>query len=369
MMVRCIRCNTEFSSGHSHTHVCPNCYLVFGKDDAARGEFKIVRSSDLIHESTGRHLLSEGELRCSFHPDADAIDHCKSCGRPICYVCASDMEPEHICEVCASRLQPDGHVKPAGALPIDPHDEPQAETERPKAATISQAMARQPYVAWEYRSSLGRLSALLATWRQTLFHPIQFFRNAPLVGDYRSPLLYGLFWTFVGLIAGAAWKLLFYTYPTLVLFFKGTEIQFSLQLSRTYVLATAGLLLSPLLAFIMVFAACTIYHIFVMLFTRQHAGFEATLRVVCYSTGTSVFYFLPLVGGLLGGLWQLILVTLGFKEVHRISFPFSVVITLVPYTLLLACWIAFMIWAVAGSGLGLTAILTDIVRSLADRTP
>lgn len=60
----------------------------------------------------------------------------------------------------------------------------------------------------------------------------------------------------------------------------------------------------------------------------------------------------------------MILVTLGFKEVHRISFPFAVIVTLVPYTLLLACWIAFIIWAVAGSGLGLTGILTDIIRSL-----
>jgi len=39
-------------------------------------------------------------------------------------------------------------------------------------------------------------------------------------------------------------------------------------------------------------------------------------------------------------------------------------VTLVPYTLLLACWIAFIIWALAGSGLGLTGMLTDIIHSL-----
>jgi hypothetical protein len=364
MIVRCIRCNTEFDSSHSHTHACPNCHFVFSKDNGARGEFKIVRSSDLVRESTGRHLLGEGAHRCAFHPDADAIEHCKSCGRPICYVCATVTESEHLCEFCASGRKPGAEAGQLWQPPVESQDEPQVETEESKATTISQAMAKQPYVAWEYRSSMGRLNALFATWRQTLFRPVSFFRNAPLVGDYRSPVLYGLFWTLVGLTAGAAWKLLFYTYPTLVMFFKGTEIQFSLQLSRTYMLATAALLLSPLFALIMVLVACTIYHVFIMVFTRQHAGFEATLRVVCYSTGTNVFHFLPLLGGLLGGLWQLILVTLGFKEVHRISFPFAVIVTLVPYTLLLTCWIAFIIWAVAGSGLGLTGILTDIIRSL-----
>ncbi len=114
----------------------------------------------------------------------------------------------------------------------------------------------------------------------------------------------------------------------------------------------------------MVLVACTIYHLFVMLFTRQHAGFEATLRVVCYSTGTHVFFFIPLLGELLGGLWQLILVTMGFKEVHRISLPLAVVVTIVPYTLFLAFWIALMFWAVAGSGLGLEDRFIHLVSSL-----
>ncbi|UCD57186.1 MAG: YIP1 family protein [Candidatus Hydrogenedentota bacterium] len=363
MIVKCARCDTEFSSTHSHTHICPNCQFVFKESNSEKVEFKVVRSSDLVHQSTGHRLLEEGENKCAFHLDADAVGECKLCGRPICYACAVETFRGYFCEPCADSLI-DAHQPEAGDRPPEGlRDGVGAETEQSKPTTVSQAMARQPYVAWEYRRQTGRLNALFVTWKQTLFSPLRFFRNLPLVGDYRSPLLYGLFWTMTGLAAGVIWKLLFYIYPLAVIFFKGTAIQFSLQLSRTYVLATGALLLSPVFALMMVLVACTIYHFFVMLFTRQHAGFEATLRVMCYSTGTNAFYFLPLLGGLLGGLWQLILVTVGFKEVHRISLPLAVVVTLIPYTLLLVFWIALMLWAVAGNGLGLARMLTDLITS------
>jgi hypothetical protein len=101
----------------------------------------------------------------------------------------------------------------------------------------------------------------------------------------------------------------------------------------------------------MLLVACAVYHIFVALFTGRHAGFEATLRVVCYSTGTNALYFLPVVGVMLGGIWQLILVTAGLKELHRISLPMAVIITFVPFSLLLMLGTTFMLWAFSGSAL------------------
>jgi hypothetical protein len=98
-----------------------------------------------------------------------------------------------------------------------------------------------------------------------------------------------------------------------------------------------------------------------MLFTRRHGGFEATLRVVCYSTGTNAFYFIPVVGVVVAGIWQLVLVTLGLKEVHRTSFPMAVIIVLVPFTMILALGIALMVWSVAGTNLGIENLLKELL--------
>lgn len=353
MIVKCVRCNREFSSNRSHTHVCPTCHFVFGEGDSS--DLKIVRSCDLVCESTGHHLHEEAEHKCAFHLDADAIGHCKHCGRPVCYACAIETEGGYWCEPCTQSLK-------TAPPPAEQRAEPKAEKSRRQ--TVSQVLARGPYVAWEYRSQIGWVNALFTTWRHTLFRPLSFFHGIPIVGDYRSPLLYGIFWTLVGSAGGFAWKLLLYIYPTLITFFEGKSVQLSLQLSQTYVLVAAALVLSPLLALMMLLAACAIYHVFVVLFTRRHAGFEATLRVICYSTGTNVFFFLPLLGALLGGIWQLVLVTAGLKEVHRISFPLALVIALVPYTLLLIIAIAFMVWAVTGNNLGVDELLHHLVFSL-----
>jgi hypothetical protein len=222
-------------------------------------------------------------------------------------------------------------------------------------------MTVRPYVAWEYRRQIGRVNALFFTWRQTLFSPRRFFRGVPIGGNYRSPLLYGLFWTLIGSAGGVAWQLLLFTYPTILDFLGGGLIHVSFQLSRIYIFVTALLLLSPLFALALLLIACAIYHMFVVLFTRQHGGFEATLRVICYSTGTNAFYFLPVAGVIVAGVWQLLLVTVGLKEVHRTSLPAAVIIVLIPFTMFLALGVALMVWSVAGTNLSVQNLLKELI--------
>lgn len=359
MIVKCIRCNTEFSSSHNRSHVCPRCHFVFSEDDSGKAELEIVRSCDLVHQSTGHHLLEEAEEKCSFHPDADAVGNCIRCGRAVCYACAIETGGGYFCEACDT-----GPVAGEAVEKKRAPEPPPATVEQPRVEAFPQAMAKSSYVAWEYRHHFGRLNALSGTWQQTLFNPLRFFRGIPIGGDMRSPLLYGLVWALVALAGGIAWKLLVHAYPIMVLFVEGKPLQFSLQLSDAYIYLAGLILLSPLFALISILVACLMYHLFVVLFAPQHAGFEATVRVICYSMGTNMFYFIPLAGGLIGETWQFILVTLGLREVYRISLPAAVGIAVLPYTLLLIPKIAFMLWAVSGSALGAEDLLGGIILSL-----
>jgi len=40
-------------------------------------------------------------MKCQKHPDIDAIDTCKLCGKPICKDCRLDFEGKAICHECA----------------------------------------------------------------------------------------------------------------------------------------------------------------------------------------------------------------------------------------------------------------------------
>lgn len=361
MIVQCIRCNTEFSSSHEHTHVCPECHFVFKMGQADRGSLKIVRSSDLAHLEKKHNLLEEAEDKCAFHPDIDALNYCKCCDRPVCYACSVDTEEGCLCEACAEQA---GTAYPTAIADAVRADRSRPAGDKPIEEERLLPMLGRPFVAWEHRRRMGRLNTLFTTWQQTLLTPRKFFHMVPLTGDYRSPLLYGLFWTLVGMAGGIVWKVLLSIYPTAMVFLEGKPLTISIQLSQDYALVTALLLLSPLLALVILFLTCWLYHVFVVVLTRQHAGFEATLRVICYSTGVSAFYFLPILGGLIGGIWQLILITIGLKEVHRFSFPLAICVVLVPYTALFVIATSYLLWAVTGSRFDIEHLSLDMLFSL-----
>jgi hypothetical protein len=239
-----------------------------------------------------------------------------------------------------------------------------AKSPTPKVDTISHAMAAQPYVAWEYRREIGRFYALSLTWQRSLFSPLRFFRGVPIVGGFRSPLLYGILWSLVGFAGAIAWKLLFYTYPKIVLLFQGHPIGITLQLSPSYAYVIIVILLLPTLGMLLLLAASVLYHAFIVVLTREHASFEATLRVVCYGTGTNIFFFLPILGGVIGALWQLILIFIGLKQVHRFSYVTTFIVMIVPYSILLAGAIAFMLWSVTEGFFNLDTVFVERIISL-----
>jgi hypothetical protein len=355
MIVQCVRCNTEFSSSHSSTHICPNCHFVFTEHDSQNSETELQQKAlmNIVHStassSPGDHRLhEESAVKCAFHPDVDALAYCKSCGRPLCYACANEEQDGVFCDGCRKITRP----PPAPVLPVKElavADEAGEE----KRETVSQAMSRGPYVAWEYRQQLGGLNAFLRTFRQSLFSPLRFFQKVPIVADYQSPLLYGVYWTVIGIAGGMFWRLAFWGYPILRALFWGEQVSLPLEQTQHALVAVFLFLISPLLGLIILLGACLLYHLFVKLATSRHAGFQSTLRVICYSTGTNIFFFLPLIGVLIGGVWHLVLVTIGLREIHRVPFPTAVTITLIPYTILLVMTLAFIYWAIFGNDFGL----------------
>jgi TM2 domain-containing membrane protein YozV len=74
-------------------------------------------------------------MNCANHADAPAIAYCRTCGKPLCSVCARDVRGVTYCEEClASHLS--GAIPPVGAAIVPPGAEPPSGSPSPTLAAV-----------------------------------------------------------------------------------------------------------------------------------------------------------------------------------------------------------------------------------------
>lgn len=167
-------------------------------------------------------------------------------------------------------------------------------------------------IPWEDTSGeLSFLQRLTETWSESVFHPERFFRHMPAAGNAIKALLYALIFIVMGQSFQIFWQrsLLQNIEP---------ENEF-MQALVERVLETsleAQLIMTPLIGLLTVFLATLIYHICLVLVGAARHGLQATFRVIAYSNGTMLFYVIPFLGQILGFVWGLVLMVIGFREAH-----------------------------------------------------
>ncbi len=310
-------------------------------------------------------MSDEAPSRCSIHPDVDAIDKCSICDKPVCYVCAVETSNGCYCESC---------VDGSGGLPMP--DYPSGPIERPKAVSqkeeapgkpraFSKEMRRDSTAPPGYSQYMGVRRALFDIWFSTLFTPSRFFRSVQGKGGRIGALMYGAIWLLVGLAAGMFWKIFLPIYQKSLLLFQGETIEVLVRLSPAQVRIAIAILCSPLIAMLALVAVSAVYNLSVVAFVKKRAGFTATLKVVCYCAGPLAFYAIPSVGGLIAGIWHMAIVTIGFKEAHRMSLRLAAAAAFLPCALTLAAGTAYTSWAVSGSHFDVANLLKSLFASIA----
>jgi hypothetical protein len=87
---------------------------------------------------------------------------------------------------------------------------------------------------------------------------------------------------------------------------------------------------------IALFIASGVFHLFVLLFVRpRNAGFEATLRVVSYSSVTRLISWIPILGWIVSFVWGIVLWIFGIREVHATTTGKAALVVLIPVVVLL----------------------------------
>lgn len=145
--------------------------------------------------------------------------------------------------------------------------------------------------------------------------PVQAWRLTRETGDYTRPLLFGVIAGWVGLVFRAVWGTIFGAgltsmipaqYAGLTRFGGGSLI--------------TQVILGPLFVACGLFIGAGIIHVSFMIvgaLTSSKSQFEGTFRLLCYASVANVANVVPVLGGLVAGVWAAYLVVVGAQQMHK----------------------------------------------------
>jgi hypothetical protein len=206
---------------------------------------------------------------------------CPHCGKEV-------ADDQLFCQHCGARLREETqHVTDAGPIP-----------------------AGRERTAWEDREVRGFFGGLFRTMIDVLFRPSEFYKKMPVTGGLTDPLLYALIVGMVGLMFSYLWQIL-----------SRGAMENMIPRAGLHVLQGAGLALlaffSPFLLIIGLFVSAGILHVALLMVKGEKAGFEGTFRAVAYGYSANIFMVIPFCGGLIAGVWAIVLYIIGLREAHE----------------------------------------------------
>jgi hypothetical protein len=165
-----------------------------------------------------------------------------------------------------------------------------------------------------------------------------------------GPLLYGVAAGYLGVVVSALYGLLINLIASSSLPEIGGYSQFGelAPLLEGWLGFGIQVVLGPLFVLIGIFVASGLSHLGLLLLGARQ-GFEATLRVFCFAQATALFQLVPFCGALIGLPYMVVLLVVGFSEVHAIG-EGRAYAGLFASILMACCCVAMMALAMGGIG-------------------
>lgn len=231
----------------------------------------------------------------------------------ICPFCSQQVrESQAKCPHCGQWLDP-------GARPSDEGGGPALTGSRPEIPRRDFPSKEDDFeedkeCPWEDRESYGTLNGYFQTATRCLLTPSAFFSKLPLRDGYLNPILFAAF-------TGVVSFVVVYLFVSL---FGGRIGLLGLLLGMSFIFV-GSLIFVP----IGIGIWSGILHVVLYLLGGAKEGYQATFRVVSYSSVTGLFNAIPVVGTL-ASLWGLVLTVIGLRETHKTTTGKSVAAVLIP---------------------------------------
>lgn len=181
------------------------------------------------------------------------------------------------------------------------------------------------------------LAAFGETWRSATFDPTGFFGRVPRSGESGAALLYYLI---IGmLVAGAS---LFWSSLGPAGLGQDRVAELGVEIAPL-----TSFLLTPLILAIGLGIGTAITHVMLLIVRGATHGIGTTLRVFCYAYSPMIFGVVPFLGGLVGGIWMLVVAVIGLAAAHGVPTWKPVVAVLLPFLLLMGLFVMALLAVMA----------------------
>ena len=206
--------------------------------------------------------------------------------------------------------------------------------------------------AWERSPESPGLGDAIETIKQVFFEPAMVFRQMPTSGGYNRPIRFYVITSWVSGFTSVCYQLV----ATLINpeMFLGEASKGLNQATIITIFLSIALIL-PLLLLGGLFVSSSLFHFSLRLVGGATKPYEATFRAIAYASGaTSILQFIPLCGGYLYPIANLIYSVIALKEAHRTQM-WRVVLAL--FLLLILC--CGIILVMSGLVVGLAAAVSQ----------
>jgi hypothetical protein len=213
------------------------------------------------------------------------------------------------------------------------------------ATSTSETTAPRSGLPWEHRQERGFANAFIETLVMVLTKPDQAFRTMKTEGGLAEPLIYALIG---GCVGGIVSLLLSLGLQSMGLF-AGQRDTFA-ALAGIGVGSIALIVLVPVFIVIGLFIGAAIVHLCLMIVGGANKSFETTFRVLAFSQGsTGPLQIIPVCGGLIAGVWALVVNCIGLARAHETTTGRAVLAVLLP--LIVCCGAGILLLIMFGAAL------------------
>jgi hypothetical protein len=227
--------------------------------------------------------------------------------------------------------------KPTTAPPVSGATETNALPVSPSASS-SGAGGGLP---WEHREQLGILKAYFDTVSMVLTQPAAAFSMMKTEGDMMGPMLFALIGGSAGLIVSFLLQMALHSVG-----FMANRQTAMFGMGVVGIWSIGYIILIPVMVIVGMFVGSGILHLCLMILGGAKKPFETTFRVVCFSSGsTYLLSMVPFCGGVIAGVWNIVLECIGLARAHETDTGKAVMAVLLP---IVVCCGGAMLIAILG---------------------
>ncbi len=182
---------------------------------------------------------------------------------------------------------------------------------------------------WDRRAELGTFNAFLETLKLVLFQPSIAFATMKTEGGIGEPLIYAFIGGAIGFAVYIVFSVLIHPFG----FMAGHRDPLAGMFGGGMGILSA-IVLVPLILVLGIFIGAGLLHLCLMLVGGAKRSFETTLRVVCFTVGSTYpLLIVPACGGLVSGIWSIVLECIGIARAHETDTGRAVLAVFLPLVL------------------------------------